>query len=97
MGEPGIPWLLVTGRRDEEERGWIRTSAGKPVWLDLHSTPYTKINSKEASDLNAKATMIKLSEINMGVLWDGGKTDKLDFIKTEDFCSLKKGVKKVKR
>lgn len=64
--------LLVTRRRDEQERGWIRISAGKPVWLDLHSTPYTKINSKEASDLNAKATMMKLSEINMGVLWNGG-------------------------
>lgn len=72
MGEPGLSLLLVTGRRDEQERGWIRISAGKPVWLDLHSTPYTKINSKEASDLNAKATMMKLSEINMGVLWNGG-------------------------
>ena len=53
--------------------GWIRTSAGKPTWLDLHSTPYTQINSKEATDSNIKATTMKLSEINIGeILCDGG-------------------------
>ena len=53
--------------------GWVRTSAGKSMWLNLHSTPYTKINSKEATDSNIKATTMKLSEINMGeILWDGG-------------------------
>ena len=46
--------------------GWVRTSAGKSMWLNLHSTPYTKINSKEATDSNIKATTMKLSEINMG-------------------------------
>lgn len=73
---------MVSGRRDEEERWWTdKGGAGsehpqanrKHLWLDLHSTPYTEINSKEATDLNVKATMMKLSEINMGgILWDGG-------------------------
>ena len=62
---------MVSGRRDEEERWWTdKGGAGsehpqanrKHLWLDLRSTPYTEINSKEATDLNVKATMTKLSE-----------------------------------
>ena len=70
-------WSLGEGMRRRDggltNGGLDQNICRQPTWLDLHSTPYTQINSKEATDSNIKATTMKLSEINIGeILCDGG-------------------------